>query len=408
MQSSAHVPEYNYIATQGPKEGQYSHFWHMVMQETPGDVGVIIMLTQLYEGNKEKCAQYYPVDMDNPTIILPAHEDEDEDEKTETTDDGDPFLDSSALSADTDSMGTDSNSDQLEVEASEAIEAQGQCGEVTLLSSTYDAKIGCEVRKLQLTIDDESKEVYHYFFNGWPDFGKPDADGRKALLELTKVSKQVAGDSARIVHCSAGVGRTGTWIGLDFLLQELEAGKLVEPPSKASTPKPTSSKWSGTWGRSGSAKPTTPELKDEDDFIWETVNNLREQRMMMVMNELQYSFLYEVLKEAFIDKYADKETGPIVIDVQEPSPKVARKKSPFGGMFGRGKVKSEEETTSEAGMESEAETEIMEKAELDADSADGVAATADNGDPYSVVAPETIREGQSKDEQTEVRDHEVK
>jgi len=227
-------------------------------------------------------------------------------------------------------------------------------------------------------------------------------------MELTKVSKSVAGDSPRIVHCSAGVGRTGTWIALDFLLQELEAGRLLESGSQASTPRSHSSKWTGTWGRSGPAKPTTPELKDEDDFIWETVNNLREQRMMMVMNELQYSFLYEVLKDAFIDKYAEKETGPIVMDIVEPSPKVARKKSPFGGMFEGGKSKDDEDTVSEGGLESEAETEIMEKGGLESDAADGVADEVENGDPYSVVAPESIREGQSKEEQTAVRDHEVK
>lgn len=66
--------ETKYIATQGPKEGQFVQFWHMVMQETAGDVGVIVMLTQCYEANKEKCAQYFPVDAENPSIYLPLNE----------------------------------------------------------------------------------------------------------------------------------------------------------------------------------------------------------------------------------------------------------------------------------------------------------------------------------------------
>ncbi|KAJ9602294.1 tyrosine protein phosphatase 1 [Cladophialophora chaetospira] len=426
--SSAIQVESRYIATQGPKEGQYSHFWHMVMQETPGDVGVIIMLTQHIEGHKEKCAKYYPVDMENPILVLPAHEDGDDDGEPGPTDDGDPFLDSPKGSADTDSVGTDSQPSQ----ASEAPSEEGKPQEpdpsewVTLLSSSYDSRTGCEVRKLRLTIGNEEKTIYHYYFGGWPDFAKPEAEDRAALLELTRVSKEVAGAAPRIVHCSAGVGRTGTWIALDYLLQELDAGRLVESsPSRSPTPTPPNearTTGSSTWGRNGPPKTTTPEPKDDEDFIFETVNNLREQRMMMVMNELQYSFIYEVLKEAFIEKYAEKETGPVVIEVQEPSPKVARKKSPH--FFGRkhkgtrvGAVKSDEDTVSE-GRESEAETEVMgeERGDVDMDDetdegpgpAEDSAAAVVEEDPYAAVAPETIRKGQKKQDRVEIHDHEAK
>jgi protein-tyrosine phosphatase len=69
--STSSLDEYRYIATQGPKVDQFSHFWHMVMQEIVGPVGVIVMLTQTWESNKEKCGQYFPVDADQP-ILLPA------------------------------------------------------------------------------------------------------------------------------------------------------------------------------------------------------------------------------------------------------------------------------------------------------------------------------------------------
>ncbi|KIW72458.1 hypothetical protein PV04_00649 [Phialophora macrospora] len=414
--SSASVAqnEYKYIATQGPKEGQFSHFWHMVMQETPEDVGVVIMLTQHVEGNKEKCAQYYPVDMENPTMILPAHEGGDEDGEPG------PVDDDSEASNTSDAAGEDDKSQE-----------QDQPDSITLLSSHYDAKIRCDVRKLRLTIDNELKTIYHYYFGGWLDFAKPEAEDRAALLELTKVSKAVAGDAPRIVHCSAGVGRTGTWIALDFLLQELEAGRLAEAnPSRSGTPIPDNATQTtttnSTWGRSGAARASTPEPKDEEDVIWETVNTLREQRMMMVMNELQYQFIYEVLKEAFVEKYAEKETGPVVIEVQEPSPKVARRKSPsiFGGMYQGtkiGSVKGDADTVSDE-AESEAETEVMDgekpgvdvdmnndtsDEEGDATGSKKVAASVEE-DPYAAVAPETIREGQKKAEQNEIRDHELK
>ncbi|KAL2413583.1 hypothetical protein ABEF95_004318 [Exophiala dermatitidis] len=420
LAASAAQVESRYIASQGPKEGQFSHFWHMVMQETTGDVGVIVMLTQLYEGNKEKCAQYYPPDDKTSTLSIAAHEDGNGDESAETTGDGDPFLDAPEMTADTDGVGTDSASNRTGPTQSSQKdeETQGICGEVKLLSLQEDTRLGCEVRRLKLTIDGETKEIYHYFYKNWPDFGKPEAEDRKALMELTKVTKRVAGDSPRIVHCSAGVGRTGTWIALDFLLQELEAGILVESCSyfatAASTARDTVAK--GTWGKSGPTKPSTPDGKEEEDAIFETVNALREQRMMMVMNELQYSFLYEALKEAFIDKYSEKETGPRITEVahEEPSPKVARKSAPFCGIYEGtrvGTVEREEDTVSETGLEeSEAETEIMEKGKSmdDATGTPGTEVDTGDPDPYAAVAPETIREGQKKHEQNVVQDHEVK
>ena len=430
-------PVSRYIATQGPKEGQYSLFWHMVMQETPGDVGVVVMLTPHVEGSKEKCAQYYPATMENPTIILPAHENGSEEEEGEPgpTDDGDPFLDSHTGSADTDSLGIDSDTSQSSMVAGDDSNSQepNQSGSVTLLSLEYDANTGCDVRKLRLTIGDSTKTIYHYFYGAWPDFARPESDDRTALLELTRASKAMADDAPRIVHCSAGVGRTGTWIALDFLLQELEAGRLVENSSPSSSQASRSSTPQSlpqsTYGKSGPPKSTTPDPKDEEDLIWETVNALREQRMMMVMNDTQFSFIYEVLKEAFFEKYTEKETGPVVIEVREPSPKVARKASPWkddegldGGGVKAGELGRDAEGGSDAeegGGESEAETELMDHdqhpaAKTDEDNADMDDTTAETGeheeevdiptvdvDPYAAVAPETIREQQRKDERGE-------
>jgi protein-tyrosine phosphatase len=68
--------EMKYIATQGPKDDQFLHFWQMVMQETVGPIGVIVMLTQCYEGIKEKCSQYFPKDLDNPVLVLDSREGE--------------------------------------------------------------------------------------------------------------------------------------------------------------------------------------------------------------------------------------------------------------------------------------------------------------------------------------------
>ncbi|KAJ5493201.1 hypothetical protein N7539_001947 [Penicillium diatomitis] len=221
-----------YIATQGPKLGHLAHFWHMVLQESK-DEAVIVMLTQTFEGGREKCSQYFPLDLEQATMILSDNE-------------SDPFV------------ATEGSPDETPPNA----------GQVTLLESTFDKKSRSEVRKLELTMGSESKIVWHYLFAGWADYSKPEGSDRAALLELIQSSAAKAGpDNPRIVHCSAGVGRTGTFIALDHLLQELESGQLLQVDD-----------------------PTV-------DPIFETVNQMRQQRMMMVYNEMQMQFIYEVLRE---------------------------------------------------------------------------------------------------------------
>jgi protein-tyrosine phosphatase len=366
------LSETKYIATQGPKDGHFSHFWHMVMQETVGDVGVIVMLTTCYEGNKEKCSQYFPASMNKATIYLAINEAGEDDRMANSK--GDPFYDISYHDADTDSDDTD-NSESIPEGGPVKAETEESPDKVTLLSVTQDAAIGCEVRKMTLEIGGESKTIYHYLFSNWPDYGKPEAEDRKALLELVKQSAQRTGrpDNPRFVHCSAGVGRTGTFIALDHLLQELENGNLIAQPVNADAVAQNGR--TPTWGRSGPARSSTPEGKE--DIIYDTVDKLREQRMMMVMNELQFCFLYEVLKEAFIEKYARK-PGQAVMDGMPP--KVPRRSSTTVAEEVKRSMKEEAD-----GDVSEAETDVMDVEE------DG-----EEKDPYDAVAPESIRQGQEK------------
>ncbi|CAI7577232.1 unnamed protein product [Penicillium pancosmium] len=218
------------IDPQGPKLGHFSHFWHMVFHESK-EVGVIVMLTQTFEAGREKCAQYFPLDSEQDSMVL-------------TTEESDPFV-------------TDESED-----------GSGVIGKVTLLESTFDPKARSEIRKLELTIGSESKIIWHFLFAGWADYSKPEGNDREALLELIRLSASKSGpDNPRVVHCSAGVGRTGTFIALDHLLEELESGQLLQVSDA------------------------------ESDPVFETVSQMREQRMMMVYNEMQMQFIYEVLRE---------------------------------------------------------------------------------------------------------------
>ena len=408
------LSEMRYIATQGPKDDQFAHFWYMVMQETVGPMAVIVMLTPCYEGIKEKCSQYFPKNLDGPVLVLDAGELAAAEAESEN---GDPFMSPKRTGAGADTVTTDSstNNDMIETDGTEdpgevgaaasepssgplqesaeaKPDAHPPSGSVTLLSMEMDPKSRCEIRRMRLEIDGETKEIFHYLFNGWPDYGKPEGDDRRALLELTRQTRErvqsiEAGASGipvdgtgnpRFVHCSAGVGRTGTFIALDWLLYQLEEGNLVpkatEQDSNAAAHQ-ENSKVNGnskgeSWGKSGPTKEkeSTPEAKEGYDLVFETVNKLREQRMMMVMNEIQYSFLYEVVKEAFVEKYARAPTVGVT-DVANAEAVNSHGVLVKGGEDddGGGWPESQQE-----GLLSEAETEI-------------------EGDPYEAVAPQGIR-----------------
>lgn len=220
-----------YIATQGPKLEHLTQFWQMVLHES-GDVAVIVMLTQTFESGREKCAQYFPLDAEHSPMIL---------------------LDGCDRSL--------TNGGRVGVN-------ETKLGHVSLLEYSWDDKSRSELRKLELTLGSVSKIVWHFLFAGWADYSTPEGEDRNALLKLIALSETKAPrDNPRVIHCSAGVGRTGTFIALDHLLKELESGALLQVSDS------------------------------ETDPVFETVNRMREQRMMMVYNEMQLQFLYEVLRE---------------------------------------------------------------------------------------------------------------
>ncbi|KAI9804134.1 MAG: hypothetical protein M1825_001536 [Sarcosagium campestre] len=218
----------SYIATQGPKVGQFNHFWRMIWQQTT-DPAVIVMLTQIAEGGREKCFQYFPESMEDDTLSI---------------------------------------SDQDEF-------GDGFQAHVKLVECYGDLASRSTVRKLLVTVGDECRTAWHLQFERWPDFTIPEREDRQALLDLIKLSreKNTSRGHPRVVHCSAGVGRSGTFIALEHLLEELENGSFDEIS------------------------------QDPDvDMILNTVNGLREQRMWMVQSEAQYQFIYQVLSEQWIER----------------------------------------------------------------------------------------------------------
>ncbi|KAF2443995.1 hypothetical protein P171DRAFT_23717 [Karstenula rhodostoma CBS 690.94] len=267
LRSSTSDKVLKYIATQGPKFDTYSHFWRMIWHETTTPA-VIVMLTQTHEASREKCYPYYPQSLETPTLPLNAQDEYE-----------DAFI-----------------------------------HELHLANLEENDEARAQIRELHMTPEDgsDSRTVWHLLFGGWPDFLVPEGADRAALLRLIALSREKNADNAtnpRIVHCSAGVGRSGTFIALDWLLQELDDGSLDE-------------------------------VADTEDPIFGVVSRLREQRMMMVQSEPQLAFIYDVVRERWRERWIsqhEEEAHTMGVTrrrsdaTPEGGPSLKRQKSGYGG-----------------------------------------------------------------------------
>jgi protein-tyrosine phosphatase len=143
-----------------------------------------------------------------------------------------------------------------------------------------------EIRKFIMEVDgkDEEKPIWHFLYPSWPDFSALDEENLSSLMLLMSLSreKNTNADNPRVIHCSAGVGRTGTFVALEFLIGELQRGA-----------------WQGG-DKTGSI---------DHDPVFDTVNRLRMQRRTMVQSAEQYAFLYAVLRNLWTQKYGASSDG---------------------------------------------------------------------------------------------------
>ena len=135
--------------------------------------------------------------------------------------------------------------------------------EVTLLTESieYEEFIIRELRLTNLAEPGQSpRTVHHLHYQAWPDFGVPDHPAgivHFARLFRNKLPPSPA-NTPIIVHCSAGVGRSGTFIALVRLMQHIECGKAID--------------------------------------VFGTVYEMRLERCHMVQNEAQYIFIHHCLQ----------------------------------------------------------------------------------------------------------------
>ena len=70
--------------------------------------------------------------------------------------------------------------------------------------------------------DAPPREVKHFWYTGWPDHGVPET-AAPVIQFLRTVREHSAGSRSPIlVHCSAGIGRTGTFMAIDIGIQQLQ------------------------------------------------------------------------------------------------------------------------------------------------------------------------------------------
>ncbi|KRX74937.1 Tyrosine-protein phosphatase non-receptor type 11 [Trichinella sp. T6] len=143
---------------------------------------------------------------------------------------------------------------------------------LSLLIERMTPDFAIRTLRLQKIVNDEaeSRLVYHYQFLAWPDHGVPPNPGTVVnfLEEINQLESGMTDKRPLIVHCSAGIGRTGTFIAIDLILCLIRKYGLQ----------------------------CTIDIR-------RTVQMLRSQRSGMVQTEAQYKFVYMSV-HYYIDTFA--------------------------------------------------------------------------------------------------------
>ncbi|KAJ3273830.1 hypothetical protein HDV01_003808 [Terramyces sp. JEL0728] len=219
----------SYIATQGPIPTTFYAFWQMVWEQNSP---IIVMLTKETEKDRIKCHRYWPSALDQPT----------------------------------------------EYTAEKVIN-------VTL------KKEGCIMngqtiqREFEIEFNGNKRRVEHIQFLGWPDHEGSDADSVLEVIDYTNAQYAKAAEKGpMIVHCSAGVGRSGTFCTIDSVLKAFKKG--ITDFSKLKQP---------DWDRVSS-----------NDVVALSVNHFRHQRISMVQSLSQFKLCYEAILLRLNDWHSEK------------------------------------------------------------------------------------------------------
>jgi protein-tyrosine phosphatase len=338
MPPAAHHDTDRFIAMQGPKQISVDHVWRMVVEQLESP-GVIVMLTETHEQNIEKCFQYFPRRVGDAPMEINARDEFGDGfratvhcEAIQETSVGDA-IEMRKLVVRIISPASTGNTSEAAPERDGDLDVKMKSPRLRSQDSTSPAPESRRPQGDDHTAGDsngngtkeekrpvEERTIWHLLYKKWPDFGVPDLADLDSFFELMRLSRELNANPSnpRIVHCSAGVGRSGTFITLEHLWKQLEAGTLQKHYGSATAttqaeeplvPDIEVDVYSEDELDEVSAGEGLPEslIDHPEDPIFQTVNLLREQRRTMVQAEAQYSFIYQVMRKLWNEKYA---TGP--------------------------------------------------------------------------------------------------
>lgn len=214
-----------FIACQGPLPSTVGDFWRMIWQ---CKVKTIAMNTGLVELGKEKCERYWP-------------------------------------------LSADGSDEAVMIIGDFKIEAL----DVEQIVPEF------QLTRLKCTYQGECRDLNHYWWTKWPDKGVPEtSNGIAAFIEAIRLSQKDA-DGPAVIHCSAGIGRTGCFLTINYCMHQYDKEGQVD--------------------------------------ILESVGKLRQDRGMTVQTESQYMFIHTVMLKYMKGTLREAEKKP----PPQPKPKPA-------------------------------------------------------------------------------------
>ncbi|CAI2346757.1 unnamed protein product [Caenorhabditis sp. 36 PRJEB53466] len=221
-----------FIAAQAPLEATIDDFWRMIWEQ---EVYLVVMVANLMEKNRQQCARYWPED--------------------EITRYGDIIVEP---------LGESFYSDYAVRQFD--IAHISECGEEVAPNAS-----GVEYANVPMVngeqFSNNSRRILQYHFTNWNDYKAPECS--TGMLRFMYILRELPqfNESPVVIHCSAGVGRTGTFITIDSMFDQcLAEGKAN---------------------------------------VFDFVGNLRRQRNLMVQSVEQYVFIYKALAEWHMYGYTD-------------------------------------------------------------------------------------------------------